>query len=128
MELIVRVVHLIDAKYLLETSLVKSAVVGDQRKSLDERTGFFPDIRENGSVLRILRSQAMDSPAEPLVIIRFGMDQAVEPVRDPSVTYDDDPDAADAARAFVGCLEIYRRKISHLFRGPSSPKHRSNPS
>ena len=113
MELIVRVVHLIDAKYLLETSLVKSAVVGYERKSLDERTGFFPDIRENGSVLRILRSQAMDSPAEPLVIIRFGMDQAVESVRDPSVTYDDDPDAADAARAFVRCLEIYRRKISH---------------
>ena len=56
------------------------------------------------------------------------MDQAVEPVRDPPVTYDDDPDAADAARALVGCLEIYRREISHLFRGPSSPKHRSNPS
>lgn len=43
------------------------------------------------------------------------MDKAVEPVCYPAVTHDDDSDAAHAGTASVSRLEIYRRKIFHIW-------------
>ena len=112
-EYIVRIVHLIDAEHLLEATFIKRAVVGDKRQSLDKRFNLLPDEGEDGRIFGVFRSQPMHLPAEPLVVIRLGMDQAVEPVHDLSATNDDYANAADAARALIGCLEIYRCEISH---------------
>ena len=47
------------------------------------------------------------------------MDKAVEPVRYLVVLYNDDSDAAHAGTAPVGRLEIYRRKIFHIWYEPT---------
>ena len=112
-EFIVWIVHLIDAEHLFETAFIKRAVVGDKRQSLDKRFNLLPDKREYGSVIRVLGPQPMLLPAEPLVVIRLRMDQAVEPVHDLPVTHDDNAYAAEAAGALIRCLEIYRCEISH---------------
>ena len=109
-EFIVRIVHLIDAEHLFETAFIKRAVVGDQRQPLDKRFYLFPNEGKDERILGVLRSQPVHLSAEPLVILRLGMDQAVEPVHDLSVAYDNYADAADAARTFVGRLEIYKKK------------------
>ena len=110
---IVRIVHLIDAEYLLETAFIKKTVVGDQRQSLDKRFNLLPYEGEDGRILGVFRPEPVYLPAEPLVILRFRMDQAVESVHDLSATNDDYADAADAAGTLVGRLEVYRREISH---------------
>ena len=110
---IVQIVHLINAEDLFETAFIKRAVVGDQWQSLDERFNLLLYEGEDRSVLRVFRSQPMHLPAEPLVVIRLRMDQAVEPVHDLPVTHDDNAYAANAARALICCLEVYRCEISH---------------
>jgi len=112
-EYIVRIVHLIDAEHLLEATFIKRAVVGDQWQSLDARFNLFPYEGEDRSVLRVFRSQTMDLAAEPLVVLRFRMDQAVETIHDFSLTHHYDANAAGAAGTLVGRLEIYRCEISH---------------
>ena len=52
----------------------------------------------------------MDPLAEPFVVLRLRMDQRVESVDNLAVTHNDDPDRADAGRAFVGSLEVYGRE------------------
>ncbi len=112
-EFIVRIVHLINAEDLFETAFIKWTVVGDQRQPLDKRFNLLPDEGEDGRIFGVFRSQPMHLPAEPLVVLWLRMDQAVEPVNDLSIAHDDNTDAADAARALIGCLEIYRCEISH---------------
>ena len=41
------------------------------------------------------------------------MDEAVERVYDLSIPDDDNSDAAHAGGLFVGCLEVYGRKVKH---------------
>ena len=113
MELIVRIVHLIDPEHLLETAFIKGTVVSDQRQPLDKRFYLLPNIGKDRSVIRVLRAKAVYLSAEPLVVLRLRMDQTVEPVHNLSATYDDYAYTADAAGALVGRLEIYRREISH---------------
>ena len=114
-KLIFRIIHLIHPEYGSEAALVEPGIVRHKRKSLNQRLYLFPDIREYGSVLCVLGAKSMNPHAEPLVIFRFRMDQAVEPVGDLTVTHHNDPDTAHAGRALVRRLEIYRRKISHIF-------------
>ena len=112
-EFIVRIVHPVHAEHLLETAFVEGAVVGDEGEPLDQRFDLLPDIGKDRGILRVLRSQAMDLPAEPLVVLRLRMDQAVEPVHDLSVANDHDSHAAYAAGALVGRFEIDGCEIPH---------------
>jgi hypothetical protein len=112
-EYIIGIVHLIDAEHLLETAFIKGTVVSDQRKSLDKRLYLLPDERKDGCLIRIFRAKAVNLPAEPLVVFRLRMDQTVEPVHNLTVPYDDYAYTAYAARALIGRLEIYCRKIFH---------------
>lgn len=75
---VVRVVHLVYAEDFLETSFVERAVVGDQRELAYERRSLLPYMSEARSILRVLGAEAMDALAEPLIVVRFGVDQAIE--------------------------------------------------
>ena len=49
--------------------------MGHQRKSLDERSNVVPDIREYRCIISVLRSQSVYPLAEPLVVLRLGVDK-----------------------------------------------------
>ena len=66
-----------------------------------------PDIRKEWSILRIIGALAVDLLAEPGIVARIGMNQAIERVHHFPIAHDDDAHGADAARAAVGGFEIY---------------------
>lgn len=112
-EHVVRIVHLINLKDRFEASFVKPAIVSHQRKPLNERCNLLPDIGEYWSILRILRPESVHLTAEPLVILRFWVDQAIEGIHDSPIPNYNYSHAAYTAWALVCCLKVYRRKICH---------------
>ena len=112
-ELVVWVVHLIYLEDSLETSFIETGVVRNEGEALDERFNLLPDIGEHRSVIRILRSKTVYLPAEPLVVLRFGMDETVERVHNLPVTHYHHPDGTYTGGLLVCRLEVYRCKISH---------------
>ena len=111
---IIGIVHPIGAEDRLQAAFVEPGVVRHERQTLDQRLNPLPYIREHRSILRVLGPEAVDSPAKPLIILRFRMDEAVECVHNLPVPDDDHPDAAHAGGLFVGCLEVYGRKVKHI--------------
>jgi len=77
-KLVIRVVHSIHLENRLQASLVKGAVVSHKRQALDHRGYLLPHVRKHRSIFRILLRQPVDLLAEPLVILRLGMDKGVE--------------------------------------------------
>ena len=114
MELVIGVIHAVHSEYGLEASFIEFGVVGDKGKSFDQRLYLVPYFREQRSVLGIIRTDTMDSHAEPLVVFGLRMYEAVVRIHDLSSTDYDDPDTAYAAGLLVRRLEIYCRKISHV--------------
>jgi len=92
---------------------VKAGIMRHQRQPLDERHHPLPHKRKHRCILRILGRKAVHPLAEPLVILRLRVDQAVERVHDLAVTDDYHPHAAHAAGALIRSLEIYRGEVSH---------------
>ena len=111
---IIGIVHPIGAEDRLQAAFVEPGVVRHERQTLDQRLNPLPYIREHRRILRVLGPEAMDPPAKPLIILRFRMDEAVECVHNLPVPDDDHPDAAHAGGLFVGCLEVYGRKVKHI--------------
>ena len=114
-ELIVGVVHLINPEHRLQAPFVKAGIVRNQRETLDERLNLLPHIGEHRSIIGILRTQTVDLLAEPLVVFRFRVYQAVERVHNLTVTYYHHSDGAYAGRLLVRRLEVYSCKVSHFF-------------
>ena len=114
-ELIVRVVHLIYPEDSLETAFVETGVVRNEGESLDERFNLLPDVWEYRCIFSVLRPQTVNPLAEPLVVLRLGMDETVEGVHYFSVTYYHHSDGADAGRLLIRRFEVYCCKISHFF-------------
>ena len=86
-ELIVRVVHLIDTEHGLEAPFVETGIVRNLRESIDERFYLLPDVWEYRCIFGILRTQPVYLLAEPLVVLRLGVDETVEGVHNLSVTH-----------------------------------------
>ena len=112
-ELVIRIIHLVDTEDLFQASFVEPGIVGHQRKTLDHRGNLFPHLGEYRRIFSILRSQAVYLAAEPLVVFRFGMDQAIEGIHDNAAADDDYTHTADAAALLVGGLEVYGSKVGH---------------
>lgn len=121
MEDVVRVIHLINPEDSLQAALVEGTVVGDQGEVPDQGDDLLPHVGEYRGVIGVLRPQAVHLSAEPLVVLRLGMYEAVERVHYPPAAYDDHPDAAHAGGLLVRRLEVYRREISHHSYFHSSP-------
>ena len=112
-ELVVGIVHLIDTEHGLEASFVETGVVRNEGEALDERFNLLPDVWEYRCIFSILRSKTVYLPAEPLVVLRFGMDETVERVHNLPVTHYHHSDGAYAGGLLVRRLEINSCKISH---------------
>ena len=112
-ELIVGIVHLIDTEHGLEAPLVETGVVRNEREPLDERFYFLPDVWEYRCIFGVLRAKPVYLPAEPLVVLRLGVDETVEGVHNLPVTHDHHSDGAYTGGLLVRRLEINSCKISH---------------
>lgn len=112
-ELVIRIIHLVDAEDLFQASLIEFGIVGHQRKALDHGSDLFPYLWEDGRILGVFRSQAVDLAAEPLVVFRFGMNQAIERIDDKATSDNDHTHTANAAALLIGGLEIYGSKVGH---------------
>ena len=111
-ELIVGIVHLIDAEDSLQTTFIKSLVVSYEREP--GYLGFYllPYVREDRSLFRISGAEAVHLTEPVVVILRFGLDERVELVYYLSATYYDN--AYRAYRSFRSSL------ISSVKKGTAS--------
>ncbi len=112
---VVGIVHLIYLEDSLEAALVETGVVRNQRESLDERPYLLPDIWEYRCIFSILRPKTVYPPAEPLVVLGLGVDEAVEGIYNLPITYYHHSYGAYAGRLLIRRFEVYCRKISHFF-------------
>ena len=77
-ELIVRIVHLVNTKDGLKAAFVEGFVVGHKRKTGYLRFYLPPHFREYGRILRICGTQTMHAATPVVVIRRFGLNERVE--------------------------------------------------
>ena len=112
-ELIIRIVHLIDAEHGPEAALVKGAVVCHEGQSGDERLDLSPHDGEYGRVVGVLMRESVHLLTEPGVVVGFGMDERIERVGDDTAAHHHHAHAAHAAALPVGGLEVYGGKIGH---------------
>ena len=104
-------------EYGFETAFVEAGIVGYEGDIGGETVGFkggqdavfylVPDIREERGVLRVIGAQAVDLLAEPGVVVRVRVNEAVEGVHHFPIAHDDDAHGANAAGAAVDGFEIY---------------------
>ena len=112
-ERIVGIVQAIHAEDGFQTVFVESLVVGDKWQALNHGLYLFPYVREDGRVLRVFLTEAVDAGATPVVIVGLGMDERVERVDDFSVSHDHHTYGADAGALEVGGLKVYSSKVFH---------------
>ena len=112
-ELVVGVVHLIDAEHGLEAALVEGTVVRHERQPFNQRLDLSPHDGEYGRVGGVLVREAVHALAEPCVVVGFGMDERVERVGDDTAAHHHHTHAAHAAGLPIGGFEIYGGKVGH---------------
>lgn len=77
-ELVVRIIHLIDAKDGFQAGFIEGAVVGNKGQTFDERLDLCPDLREDGGFFSVLATKAVDTGAPVVVVVGLGLDERVE--------------------------------------------------
>ena len=112
-ELILRIIHPVHFENLFQTSFIELAVMRHKRESLNLRCNLLPDVWKNRSILSVLLRYPMNFLAEPFIVFRLRMYQAIERIHDLAATDDNHSNAAHAGTAFIGCLEINCCKIYH---------------
>ena len=105
-ENVVWIIHLIDPVHGFEATFIKPGVVRHQRVIFQQRMDLFPDLWEHWRILSIFRSKTVHLAAEPLIVFRLRMDEAVEGIHDDVIADDNHADAAHAARLLVRGLEV----------------------
>lgn len=112
-EAIVRIIHLIHLERGFQATFVETAVVCHKRQPLDKGGYLLPNIGEYRCPVGILRTEPVHPPAEPLVVFRLRMYQAVVGIDNLPSADDDNPHAAYAGGLLVRRFEIYGCKICH---------------
>ena len=107
------IIHLIHAMYGFETALVKSCIVGNQRKTLDQWFYLFPYFRENRRIFSVLRAQSMNLLAIPLIVFRLRVNQTIESIGNLAVTHNNNPHATHAGGALISRFKVYCCKVFH---------------
>ena len=112
-ELVVGVVHLIDAEHGPEAAFVKGTVVRHERQPFNQRLDLSPHDGEYGRVVGVLVREAVHALAKPCVVVRLGLDERIERVGDDAAAHHHHTHAAYAAALPVGGLEVYGCKVGH---------------
>ena len=113
MEFVAGIFHLIHLEYGLQAAFVEGGVVGNQGQPLYLGRNLCPDFREDICIHRVFQGQAVNPGVPIRVILRFGLDEAVEAVCYLAIPHYHNAHRADACTLLVGRFEIYRCKIFH---------------
>lgn len=106
MEDIVRIVHPVYLVHGLEAALVKPGIVRHQRQSFNLGRNLGPNFREHRRILGVFGRKPVHPLAEPLEILRFRMDEAVERIHHFSAAHNHNSNAAHAARLLIGRFKV----------------------
>ena len=113
MELVIRIVHLIAAEHGFQATLIERFIMGHKRKPFDEWFYLFPHFREYWCIFCIFASKAMNLAAPVIIIIWFRLDQGIERIHNLAISHNHHTNRTNTSPLIVGCLEIYRSKVSH---------------
>ena len=113
MELIVGIIHVIATEDRLEAILVKGFVVGNQRKTLDQRRNLSPYLGEGGGMTGVTFGKAMHLGAPEVVVVGLRLDERIERIDYLAISYNNNTHRAYTRGFVVGCLKVYSSKISH---------------
>jgi len=114
-ELIVRIVHLIDTEHSFQTALVKGLVVSNKGKSLNQRLYLRPYLWKNRSIVSIFMTEAMNLTAPVVIIVWLRLNERVERIYNLTIANNDDSYRAYAATLIVSRFKIYCCKVFHFF-------------
>ena len=89
-ELIVGIVHLIDAEHRFQTSFVKRFVVGNKWQALDKRLYLCPHLREHRSIVGVGTAKAMHSATPIIIIVGLWLNKGIEGIHYLPVPHNDD--------------------------------------
>ena len=116
-EVVAGIVQTVGSENGFEASFVEAGIVGYEGDVGGETVGLkggqdavfhlVPNVREKRSIFGVIGAQAMDLLAKPGIVVRIGMNQAIERVHHFPIAHDDDAHGADATGAAVGSFEIY---------------------
>ena len=112
-ELIVGIVHPIDAEDGFEATLVEGSVVGHKGQTLYQRLYLCPDFREDGGIFCVFPAKAMNLRTPVVVVVRLGLNEGVERIDYLAVTNDNDTNRANRTALIIGGLKIYCCKFLH---------------
>ncbi len=110
------ILHLVGLEHGFEASLVEGAVVRHEGQSGDARGDLSPHFREGRGGVGVFSRETMHLLAEPCVVVRHRMDEAVEGVGDDAVAHDHHADTAHAAALSVGGLKVNSCEVVHFSR------------
>ncbi len=79
-ELIIRIIHLINPENRLQTTLIKSLIMSDKRQSFYERLNLSPNLRKHRSTVSILICEPMHLTAPIIIIIRLRLNQRIKTI------------------------------------------------
>lgn len=122
-ELIARIIETVGSENGFEAAFIEAGIVGYEGDIGGETVGFkggqdavfylVPNVREKRSIFGVIGAQAMDLLAKPGIVVRIGMNQAIERVHHFPIAHDDDAHGADAAGAAVGGFEIDTNEVGY---------------
>ena len=112
-ELVVRVVHLIDTHHGFQAALIKRLVVGHEGQAFNQRLYLRPHLGKDGSFFRIFTAEAMHLAAPVVIVVRLRLNERIERIHYLAISHNDNTYRTNAAALVVGCLKIYRCKIPH---------------
>ena len=114
-ETVAGIVKAICVEDRFEAAFIEAGIVsheGHIRETIGFKGGkdtifdFVPYVREERSVFRIVGTQAVNLLAEPGVVVRIGMDEAVEGVHHFPIAHDDYAHRTHAGWASVGSFKV----------------------
>jgi hypothetical protein len=89
-ELVVRIIHLIDTEHRFQASFVKRFVVGNKWQALDKRLYLCPYLGKHRSFVGVGTAKAMHSATPIIIIVGLWLNKGIEGIHYLPIPHNDD--------------------------------------
>jgi hypothetical protein len=110
-ELVVRIIHLIDTEHGFQTAFVEGLVVGHEGQTFDKWFYLCPHLGKYGGFLSIFTAETMHLAAPIVIVVGLWLYERIEGIDNLAVPDNDNAHRTNGATLVVGCFEIYSCKI-----------------
>ena len=114
-ELIVRIVHLINSEHSFKAALIKWLIVSHKRQSFYQRLNLTPHFGKDGGIIGVFMAQSMNLPAPIIIVVRLWLNEGIELIDYLAIPHNNNSDGTHRTAFIVGCLEVYGCEIKHVF-------------